>query len=64
MTPDEDPERRPRFGAAYWAAMALSLVLILAGAMVGFFGPRLFPPRHASSVPSVAGLATRPGASK
>ena len=64
MAMDEDPERRPRFGAAYWAAMALSLVLILAGAVVGFFGPHLFPPRHAPSAPSPTGLATRPGASK
>jgi hypothetical protein len=55
---------RPRFGAAYWAAMGLSLVLILAGAVVGFFGPRLFPPRAAHAPVPAAGLATRPGASK
>jgi len=34
---------RKGFGAAFWAAMLIALTLILAGAVVGFFGPRLFP---------------------
>jgi predicted benzoate:H+ symporter BenE len=64
MRPDDDPGPRPRFGAAYWAAMAASLVLVLAGAVVGFFGPRLFPPHPVRTTAPAAGLATRPGASK
>jgi hypothetical protein len=60
MTSDE-PAPRHRFGAAYWAAMLLSLILILAGAVVGFLGPKLVPPRHP---PTTAGLATRPGPAK
>ena len=61
MGPEDAGRRRPRFGAAYWIAMGLSLVLILAGAAVGFLGPRLFPP-HAPV--KAAGLATRLGPSK
>jgi hypothetical protein len=41
--------------------MALSLVLILAGAAIGFLGPHLFPP-HPPMTP--AGLAIRPVAAK
>jgi hypothetical protein len=63
VTFDDDPGRRPRFGAAYWAAMALSLILILAGAAVGFLGPRVFPPRAAKSIPAAA-LAIRPSPAK
>jgi hypothetical protein len=57
---DEAPPPR-RLSAGWWVAMTLSLVLILAGAAIGFLGPRLFPP-HPSTPP--AGLATRPGAAK
>jgi hypothetical protein len=42
---DKPPPRRPLLGAPFWAALALSLVLILAGAVMGFLGPRLFPQR-------------------
>jgi cytochrome c biogenesis protein CcdA len=56
-----DPEapslRRSGFGAPFWFAMGFSLVLILAGAVVGFLGPRLFPARHAHGTPPAAGLA-------
>ena len=34
---------RRGFGRAYWAMMALAFACVLAGAVVGFFGPRLFP---------------------
>ena len=62
-TTDHRPSR-PRFGAAYWLAMVLSVVLILAGAIVGFLGPKLFPPHHLATRPADAGLATRPGPAK
>jgi hypothetical protein len=55
---------KTRFGGAYWAFMVISLILILAGGVVGFFGPRLFPPHAARAPAPAAGLATRPGASK
>jgi hypothetical protein len=61
---DDDQAPRPRFGGVYWAFMVISLVLILAGGVVGFFGPRLFPPHAAHAPAAAAGLATRPGASK
>jgi hypothetical protein len=61
MPENDEAPPRPRLGAAWWVAMALSLALILAGAAVGLLGPRLFPP-HPSTPP--AGLATRPGAAK
>jgi len=64
VEPDDEDRRRPRFGAAYWAAMGLSLILVLAGAVIGFFGPRLFPANAAHAPAPAAGLATRPGASK
>jgi hypothetical protein len=59
-----DPEapslRKSGFGAAFWVAIASSLVLVLAGALVGFLGPRLFPahPRHGTA--PAAGLAIPP----
>jgi len=37
------PSRRPGFGAAFWTAIIIGFVLILAGAIIGFFGARLFP---------------------
>ena len=45
MIPPED-ERRPRatMSPAFWAALAVGLALVLAGAVVGVFGARLFPP--------------------
>jgi hypothetical protein len=64
MSVDEDDPPTPRFGAVYWVAMIISLVLILAGGVVGFFGPRLFPPSAAHAPVPAAGLATRPGAAK
>lgn len=40
---DYAPARRRGFGAAFWAAIIIGLLLILAGAIIGFFGARLFP---------------------
>jgi len=40
---DYAPPRRPGFGAAFWASIIIGLILILAGAVIGFFGARLFP---------------------
>ena len=41
-TPGVQPPRRG-FGAAFWVAIIGGLILILAGMVIGFFGPRLFP---------------------
>jgi hypothetical protein len=52
IDPDEGPSLRQGFGAAFWAAILIGLVLVLAGAVIGFFGPTLFPVHHAAG-PSV-----------
>jgi hypothetical protein len=52
VDPDEDPSLRQGFGAAFWAAILIGLAMILAGAVIGFFGPALFPVHHAAA-PSV-----------
>ena len=44
------PSRRPGFGAAFWASIIIGLVLIAAGAIIGFFGARLFPVHPAAQV--------------
>lgn len=43
---DDAPPPRPLFSGGFWVALALGLVLVLAGAVVGLFGPRLFPASH------------------
>jgi hypothetical protein len=45
-TGEDDAAPRPLFSAGFWAALALGLMLMLAGAVVGLFGPRLLPPAH------------------
>ena len=45
--PDQDDAApRPLFSAGFWTALILGLVLVLSGAVVGLFGPRLFPSSH------------------
>ncbi len=44
--------RRPGFGAAFWASIIIGLILILAGAIIGFFGARLFPVHPAAQAAS------------
>jgi hypothetical protein len=50
--PGDGPAPRKGFGAAFWTAMAAALILILAGGVIGFFGPVLFPPHsHPARIP-------------
>ena len=46
------PARRSGFGAAFWASIVIGLILILAGAIIGFFGARLFPVHPAAQAAS------------
>jgi len=61
---DDAPPRRRGFGAAYWASIIVGLIMILAGAVIGFFGPRLFPAHPAAQSPTpdrtVAGVTWQP----
>lgn len=60
------PPSRRGFGAAYWASIIIGLMLILAGAAIGFFGPRLFPAHHALRAAglAVAAVAWQPVAAQ
>jgi hypothetical protein len=50
--PVENPPRR-LLGFPFWALLAFSLVCILSGAVIGVFGPALFPAKP------VPGASTR-----
>jgi hypothetical protein len=64
VAPPDDPAPRARFDGAYWLAMAFSAVLIAAGAVVGFWGPKLFPHDAWAAHAPGAGLAIRPSPAK
>jgi hypothetical protein len=53
--PAEAP--RPVLGRAFWLLMALATVSLLAGGVIGFMGPQLFPP-HAAT-PGALGVAPK-----
>ena len=57
---DYAPARRPGFGAAFWTAIIIGLVLIAAGAIIGFFGARLFPVHPAAQVSAESGAPPLP----
>ncbi|MGC1304285.1 MAG: hypothetical protein WA840_18105 [Caulobacteraceae bacterium] len=42
---------RPLFSPGFWIALAIGLVLMLTGAVVGLFGAKLFPPPPAHAAP-------------
>ena len=61
VDPDEGPSLRHGFGGAFWAAVLISLVMIAAGAVIGFFGPALFPVHHAAAPSVRLGNPSPPG---
>lgn len=48
-TPDPAPRRRG-LGPAFWAMIAFGLACAVAGGVVGFWGPELFPKKPASAL--------------
>jgi len=48
----DEPTLRNGFGRAFWIMIAFGLACIVAGGVIGFWGPRLFPiqsgPTHAA----------------
>ena len=46
---DEDEAPGPVLSRLFWVCIALAFVCIGAGAVVGVYGPKLFPLRHAAS---------------
>ena len=55
---DYAPPRRPIMGPAFWAAIIIGLVLIGAGAIIGFFGARLFPAHPTGQASAATAPAT------
>jgi hypothetical protein len=46
---DEDDAPRPILSRLFWISIALAFVCIGAGAVVGVYGSKLFPPHRAAS---------------
>ncbi len=49
--------RRRGFGAAFWSMIGFGLACIVAGVIIGLFGPRIFPKRPTAPAASLAGPA-------
>lgn len=47
MTDDDDPPP-PVLSRLFWLFLALAFACIVAGAVVGVYGSKLFPPPHAT----------------
>ena len=60
---DYGPPRRPVMSAAFWAAIVIGLVLIGAGAIIGFFGARMFPVHPAAQAQTQAAGESAPAPS-
>jgi hypothetical protein len=45
---DDDDAPRPVLSRLFWIAIALAFVCIGAGAVVGLYGSKLFPPHRAA----------------
>ena len=45
---DEDDRSRPVLSLLFWLLIVLAFICIAAGAVVGVYGPKLFPPRSAT----------------
>ena len=50
---DADPPRRPLLGPVFWIVLVLSLVCVLAGAVLATLGPRLLRPAAATRPPAL-----------
>jgi len=59
----DEPTLRNGFGRLFWLMIAFGLACIVAGGVIGFWGPRLFPASRDHEAPRPS-LASRPPPAK